>query len=83
MGVNIVSSTSWLKDARIVERGVMHFVTGAAGRHIIRWRSDNGTPTVLSSEPCSATIQELTGKGEYRIEVVTPAADIIVKVRGK
>ena len=81
-GVNIISSTSWLKDARLVERGVLHFVSGAAGRHIIRWRSDNGPPTVYTSEPSTFTIRDISGKAEYRIEINTPASDILVKVRG-
>ncbi len=83
LDAGIVSSTSWLKDAR-VEGEALTFVNGAPGVHRVRWNAELGEPAVQA--PASVRSRVDTGAlayGRYLVEITTTQPDTQVTVTRK
>ena len=83
-GVTILSSTSWLRDARLVGPDTLRFTPGAPGTHRIRWVGRPGVPCVLPGPEVRVRIVGMaddrgTGAGTLvEIESTTPGSTIVI-----
>ncbi|MBK7257779.1 MAG: alpha-galactosidase [Ignavibacteriae bacterium] len=86
-GITILSSTSWLRTARLAGPDTLQFTPGAPGRHVIGWGSRRGVPLVVAGPEVRTRITKTPGAdgaGEVylvEIESTQPGSMIVVTRR--
>ena len=80
-GISIISSTSWIDDARIVEGNSLVFVNGAPGSHVVEWRPQLGSPDVTASQEISYDVRKRGVTGTYEITITSKLPFTEIKLR--
>jgi hypothetical protein len=78
-GISVTSSTSWLRDARLVDGNTLELVNGAPGVHEVRWPQALGTPSVTGA--AAQVAREPSGDYTIRIETLQPNLTVTVSGR--
>jgi hypothetical protein len=86
-GITILSSTSWLRAARLAGPDTLQFTPGAPGRHRIGWEGRRGVPLVAAGPEATSRITKMPGAdgaGEVylvEIESTQPGSMIVITRR--
>lgn len=75
-GISVTSSTSWLRDARLINGNSLVLVNGAPGVHVVRWPQALGEPSVTGA-PAQVS-RETSGAYTVRIETLQPNTTLSV-----